>query len=217
MSSGNASDLALPARVPQRRRGRDRVAALQAAAASLFLEKGFDATTMTEIALRAGASIGSLYLFFPTKQALGQSMLTTLAEDLSGRLDALQPTAPARTAAAIGDAVFAALSAFMADHPVYAVLIDLRGDDDWKHTMRARRRSQIAALFAHAVPPLPKGQAERLALIVPELMKISLHLSGMPPRKLRDEVLSEVRGMLRHHLEYGDTRARAAECQQIAG
>ena len=61
-----------------------------AAAAALFLEKGFDATTMTEIAARAGASIGSLYLFFPTKAVLAQSLLTGLAEALSVRLDALQ-------------------------------------------------------------------------------------------------------------------------------
>jgi AcrR family transcriptional regulator len=38
-----------------------------AAAAALFVEKGYDAATMTEIAARAGASIGSLDLFVPTK------------------------------------------------------------------------------------------------------------------------------------------------------
>jgi AcrR family transcriptional regulator len=36
------------------------VAALIAAASAVFLEKGYDAATMTEIAARAGASIGSL-------------------------------------------------------------------------------------------------------------------------------------------------------------
>ena len=40
-------------RAPQRQRGKLRVASLTAAAAALFVEKGYDATTMTEIAARA--------------------------------------------------------------------------------------------------------------------------------------------------------------------
>jgi hypothetical protein len=38
--------------------------------------------------------------------------------------------------------------------------------------MRGRRRSQIVTLFSAADPPLPAGQAERLAVIVPQLMRI---------------------------------------------
>lgn len=204
--SGNARDETLTPRMPQRQRGRDRVAALLAAAATLFVEKGYEATTMTEIAARAGASIGSLYLFFPTKPALAQTMLTDLAEALSGRLDALQGRVEGWTPAAIGDALFGELSLFLADHPVYAVLIDLRGDDAWKHATRARRRSQIAALFTLAAPRLPRGQPERLATIVPELMRISMVLSGQPTLPMRDSVLDELRAMLRHHLEWPPCR-----------
>ena len=64
-------------------KGRERVAGLMAAAAALFVEKGFDATTMTEIAARAGAAIGTLYLFFPTKEAMAQAILAENAESLS--------------------------------------------------------------------------------------------------------------------------------------
>ena len=48
------------ARAPQRERGKRRVAALREAAVTLFAEKGYDAVTMTEVAARAGAPIGSL-------------------------------------------------------------------------------------------------------------------------------------------------------------
>ncbi|WFP77234.1 TetR/AcrR family transcriptional regulator [Mesorhizobium sp. WSM4906] len=189
-------------RAPQQRRGHDRVAALMASAAELFVEKGFDATTMTEIAVRAGAAIGTLYLFFPTKEAVAQAVLMAQAEELSGQLYALREQTEGMHAATIADQLFALLGTFMATHPVYSALLDLPGDDRWRRAMRARRRGQIAALFAQAYPPLPAGQAERLAVIVPQLMRIPLALIG--EKRLRDGVLDELRLMLNRHLEAGD-------------
>ncbi len=199
MASGNASDTSF-ARAPQRQRGRDRVASLTAAAAALFAEKGPDATTMTEIAARAGASIGSLYLFFPTKQALMQAMVTELADALSARLDALAEQTKGWKAAAIADALFAALADFLAAHPEYGVLIDQPGDEAWKAAIRARRREQIAALFENATPPLPEDQSRRLALIVPQLMRFGIVLRDEADSS-RAEVLEELRAMLSHHLD----------------
>lgn len=199
MTSGKASaDLQRP-RAPQRQRGRDRVAALMASAAQTFVEKGFDAATMTEIAARAGASIGTLYLFFPTKEALAQAVLAAHAEDLSAQLEILREGTRDMPAAAIADALFATLSGFVVTHPAYSALLDLPGDDAWRRSTRARRRGQIAALFAQAIPPLPAGQAERLAVIVPQLMRIPLALHG--ENRLRDGVLEELRLMLSRHLQ----------------
>ena len=52
--------------LPKRQRGKQRVAELLAAGAAVFAEKGYAAATMTEIAARAKAPIGSLYQFFPS-------------------------------------------------------------------------------------------------------------------------------------------------------
>jgi AcrR family transcriptional regulator len=200
MSSEIATPPVLTRRAPQRQRGRDRVAGLMAAAAALFVEKGYVATTMTEIAARAGASIGSLYLFFPTKAALAQSMATALADALSAQLDALRCRVEGWHGAVIADALFEELSQFLAEHPVYAVLVDLPGDDGWKQAVRVLRRAQIADLFAHACPLLPPGQAERLAIIVPQLMRIPMTV-GQDGAPSRDAIVSELRDMLRHHLK----------------
>ena len=197
MSSGIASDLP---RSPQRQRGRERVAALMTAGSAVFLEKGYDATTMTEIAARAGASIGSLYLFFPTKPVIAAAIVAELSDGLSQRLDALQARSRGWAAAALADALFAELFLFLADHPVYAALIDVPGDTNWRQTVRARRRMQIAALFAQADPTLPPGQADRLAIIVPQMMRIIMTTSGETP-DLQAGVREEIRAMLRHYLE----------------
>jgi AcrR family transcriptional regulator len=57
-------------RAPQQERSRRRVAALLDAAAEEFAERGFTAATTTGIAARAGVPIGSLYQWFPDKEAL---------------------------------------------------------------------------------------------------------------------------------------------------
>src|SRR5580658_5406344 len=63
------------ARAPKRARGKQRVAELLEAAAVVFAEKGYEAATMTEIAARARAPIGSLYQFFPAKEALADMLV----------------------------------------------------------------------------------------------------------------------------------------------
>jgi hypothetical protein len=128
-------------------------------------------------------------------------MLTALADDLSARLEALQARAAGWSPGAIADGLFDEMAAFQRQDPVYAVLIDLPGDDAWRRTIRARRRQQIRGLFAHAEPPLPKGQPERLALIVPHLIRITLQL-GAERSALGHAVLDELRAMLRHHLDW---------------
>ena len=90
----------------------------------------------------------------------------------------------------------------MATHPAYSALLDLPGDDGWRRKMRTQPpRPDRGALFAQAEPPLPAGQAERLAVIVPQLMRIPLALVG--EKRLRDGVLEELRLMLARHLETG--------------
>ncbi len=66
---------ALAARSPKRARGKERVAQLLEAATAVFAQKGYEAATMTEIAARAGAPIGSLYQFFPVKEALADTLV----------------------------------------------------------------------------------------------------------------------------------------------
>src|SRR5580692_10395931 len=93
------------ARAPQRERGRLRVAALLEAAAQVFAEKGFDGTTMTEIAARAATAIGSLYQFFPNKEALADAVLARYGELIDGALRRIeeQALAPAALAGALFD------------------------------------------------------------------------------------------------------------------
>ena len=57
-------------RVPVQDRSERRVASLLSHAEAVLAKVGYEATTMTEIAARAKASIGSVYQYFPNKEAI---------------------------------------------------------------------------------------------------------------------------------------------------
>lgn len=63
-------------RVPTQDRGRARVEAILDAAEVVFADAGYDNATTEAIAQNAGASIGSLYQFFPNKRALFEAVST---------------------------------------------------------------------------------------------------------------------------------------------
>ena len=73
-------------RPPKQKRGQLRVQQILNAAEHLFVESGFDGVTTNAIAAQAHVSIGSLYQFFPNKEAileaLGDSYLQKIRDML---------------------------------------------------------------------------------------------------------------------------------------
>lgn len=62
--------------VPNRRRRKEaRPAELLAAALDLFVERGFSATKLDDVAARAGVSKGTLYLYFASKEELFKAVI----------------------------------------------------------------------------------------------------------------------------------------------
>lgn len=60
---------------PRKRRKEARPAELLQAALALFVEKGFSATRLEDVALRAEVSKGTLYLYFESKEALFKAVI----------------------------------------------------------------------------------------------------------------------------------------------
>jgi len=80
-----------PAPTARQRRKEARPQELLDAALALFVEKGFAATRSEEVALRAGVSKGTLYLYFPSKEELFKAVvrhnLSTLIAEGQGMVD----------------------------------------------------------------------------------------------------------------------------------
>jgi AcrR family transcriptional regulator len=68
--------------VKRQARGRRRIADILDAALTLFAESGYEATSTNAIAARAGMSPGSLYQFFPNKEAIAKALSARLVEQM---------------------------------------------------------------------------------------------------------------------------------------
>lgn len=190
------------ARAPSRERGRLRVEALLGAAASVFEEKGFGASTMTAIAAAAGSSIGSLYQFFPTKEALAQELLRVQTDDLSADLAALESRAKDMTTQALGDALSTALVTFRAAHPSFAKLIETPGvPAELADGVRKHMRLQLVSILQAHFPQLPDKKVATMAAVVQQLMKSAVQLHGELGPTARAAALQEIGALMRLYLQ----------------
>jgi len=200
MAAGESA--AVTGKAPQRRRGKERVAALLAAAVEVFAEKGFEAATMTEIAAKAGASIGSLYQFFPTKDVLAAALHEANGEALSQMLEGLARETAGHDPVDVADRLFADLKSFLADHPAFVVLLDRRDPDHAaKEARRTKLRGQLAVLLQQTRPPLAPARAEAMAVIILHVMKAAMTITSENDLVNGPAALDELRAMLKGHLE----------------
>jgi AcrR family transcriptional regulator len=93
------------------------------AALDLFVERGYEATSVPEVAQRAGVAAGTIYLYFASKEALVNVLLARIKGALAGRLlAAADPSAPL-------DREFAdlhrAFGSWLLEHPRAVAFCDL--------------------------------------------------------------------------------------------
>jgi AcrR family transcriptional regulator len=183
MSSDTASAVA---RVPKRARGKQRVSELLQAAASVFAEKGYEAATMTEIAARAGAPIGSLYQFFPVKEALADTLVQSYVELLAADLQELEARAAEIDNAALVELLFGLLRGHPEARAAALPLAEARMDEKTlRTTFRGMLRKHIAAILRARAPTLSAEIARDVAIVILQMMKASSSLSdeeGLPGR-----------------------------------
>lgn len=170
-----------PALEPRRRPGKERVAALLEAAASLIAEKGYEATTMAEIAARAGALVGSLYHFFPNKEALADALIRRYAERIDEAFARIQGRAASMPIEALTDALLGFLVGLKEESKALVALLDAR--PDWL----AKVDEFLDAILAHIVrtlslrsPGLPAETAQAMAVVLLQNMKAMKYLSDDP-------------------------------------
>jgi AcrR family transcriptional regulator len=161
------------AREPKRERGKQRVAALMDVGAELFAEKGYEATTMTEIASRAGAAIGSLYQFFPSKEALAEALFNRFAERAAASFAQVEQRAPGCSARALAD--------LLIDHKLkqgtdrdaaIALSSAVAGIVERRKPLGDALRGRIAAILSAGNPALNQDEAAAAAIIVNQVMKM---------------------------------------------
>jgi AcrR family transcriptional regulator len=178
------------------------VASLLDAAAACFVEKGYDAATMTEIAARAGASIGSLYQFFPTKEALALALVGGYAEALQLRLSKLVASSVDWDSDQLGTQLIRLLVAFRRRYPAFAVLAESTASLPAIRSMAIREhlREQLRALLARHAPHRDAADLRAAAVVVLQLMKTAVALNAESKLAGRQLALNQLQHALQLYL-----------------
>ena len=163
---------------PRREVGRHRVAELIEAAAATFQERGFEAATMAEIATRAGARIGSLYRFFPNKDAIADALMEHQVEILQAEYDAIHSRAADATPEELAVILIDLLVRLHPQTRGFAALLDSR--TDWtavRKMFRAQCLAGIKTALTTCAPGLDEQAADDIAAVVLNNMKTMLAMT----------------------------------------
>jgi AcrR family transcriptional regulator len=180
-------DAARATRAPSQKRGQQRVEDILDAAEAVFGEMGVEAGSTNAIAERAGASVGSLYHFFPNKDAI----LHALAERYSVSVQAVlrrerridEPWVPIEELMPQMVRAFAMLDE---QHPGYMAVCRATdtmsgGKSAISLRLEAAMEEMVAELLLLRCPGMPESEARTHATLSCITMHANLdHISAVP-------------------------------------
>ncbi|GGA28249.1 hypothetical protein GCM10010981_16280 [Dyella nitratireducens] len=142
---------------------------------------------MTEVAARAGAAIGSLYQFFPTKEALANALLEQYAQAAYAELGKFAEPSLNWTSEAWAEHLCAFLIAFRRHHPAFVPLVESMPKPAADGlSIRRRLRAELQALLARRAPHRSDEEIHAAAVVVQQMMKGAAAIQaepGMPGRQ----------------------------------
>ncbi|MFB7216929.1 TetR family transcriptional regulator [Streptomyces sp. NPDC056227] len=203
---------------PRRRqaRGEARIAQLLKAAASVFCATGYTAASTNAIAREAGVSPGTLYQFFPNKEAIA----VELGDQLLGRWRetygaAFLPDNLALPLDRMLDATLDPLITFNCENPAFTVLMhgsEIPGVIIREHdTLHTTMLSRVEAILGGYLPDTPPAEITRIATMIFIVFKAGLDVIMAHEGKEREAYVKELKTVLLRYLEplVGDRALRA--------
>jgi AcrR family transcriptional regulator len=201
-----AAPVAEPRRAPQQERGERRVDELLDAAAAVIARVGIEAATTNAIAEEAGASVGSLYHFFPNKDAI----IRALASRYDATMRAINQAAMGGQAILVPipqmvEGIVSPLAAFMEANPAYLAVYNATSDprhpgclnDDLHQTIIGL----VEGLMAARVPDVPPATRRMQASFAVQLVHRMLEYAWSAPPAERPAIVRELKRVLALHSE----------------
>ena len=180
-----ASHSLKPRRAPQQKRGRQRVAALLDAAASVIADVGYEAATMSAIAERADACIGSLYQFFPNKPSITQALRSHYARQFEALLARLEAESSALSLDSLVNRLVDAMIEFVESHPAFLPLLDAPISTRSPAVIRKQLRKRVVGLLSSRMRRRSKISSMQLAAVTLQIIKAfnQLYAEAQPDEK----------------------------------
>ncbi|MDC3957060.1 TetR/AcrR family transcriptional regulator [Polyangium jinanense] len=181
-----------PRKVPQQRRSQALVSAVIEAAVRILKHGREEALTTRRVAEIAGASVGSLYQYFPNRDAIVRALIDSHVREMLARLDekmrdALCATCPEEMVRRFAMGLVAAHTVDLDRWQVIALQVLRFGDLDANDEAWQMFNERAQELVQRVAPELPAEEASRaaarLVLLVRTLLMDAL---TQRPDELRD-------------------------------
>jgi AcrR family transcriptional regulator len=195
------SDNSVPRRVPRQERAEQRVAELLDAAAAELAEVGYDAATMRAIAIRAGASIGAAYQYFPNKEMLVSALRERYAIEMEKRWAHGEETTAHRTIREGTEEFVDMMVNFIDEHPAWIAILDAPADSRRDKKTRDQLRERLAQVFCARRPAITHEQARLVASIALQMIKSMNALYAAAKPQERSAIITEYKLVLTAYLE----------------
>ena len=175
-------------RQPTQQRSRERAERILICARELIAEGGSDAMRMSEVAERAGISIGSLYQYFPDKSAIIHALAQAM--NAEGRTCIEEGLAEARTLNELCDAFSGLIDTYYGMFLAEPVMRDIWSATQADKSLRAMELEESkanAALLAAALkrvkPSVSAAEIEASAFLIMYLGESAMRLAISLDRK----------------------------------
>ncbi|GGS49409.1 TetR family transcriptional regulator [Streptomyces sp. CACIS-1.16CA] len=207
-AAGTTTDGAADSTRPRRRqaRGEARIAQLLRAAADVFCTSGYTASSTNAIAREAGVSPGTLYQFFPNKEAiaveLGDRLLDRWRDTYGAAFDQSHTELPLDR---LLDAILDPLIAFNCENPAFFVLMhgsEIPGRITEAHdTLHATMLTRVESVLADYLPDMPAAQVHRIAEMAFMVFKAGLDLIMANEGEERAAYIQELKTVMFRYLD----------------
>jgi AcrR family transcriptional regulator len=195
-----------PRKIPSQQRSQDTVEVILRATARILIKEGYDRASTNRIALAAGVSVGSLYQYFPSKEALVLALLKKHVNEMGALMRAeAAALAMAPMHEAIERAVRIMVAAHAVDPKLHKVLVEqvprmgqLDGVEAVEEDMLDLVREYLRAKQDEIVPRDP----ELAAFIVVGIVEALTHQAVLKrPELLGDAFIREVSAAVYRYLK----------------
>lgn len=168
-----------PRKQPTQRRAQDTYDALLEATARVLVARGWSGTTTNHIAQRAGVSVGSLYEYFPGKEALVTALVERHLAEAEARIGELLSSLPSGELSleALTRAIVTAMIDLHAASPrLHRVLSEeVPHGPEVRRRVRAMEENSARALAAVLPSLCPVKDPDVTARVVVELLEALTH------------------------------------------
>jgi AcrR family transcriptional regulator len=186
-------------------RGERRIEAILDAASEIFAEVGYDTATTNGIAAAASISPGSLYQFFPNKQAIADALIERYVRDLRVlNKQALDPRLATLPVDKRVDRMIDALVEFHRANPAAVALLagasispELAATTE---SLEDEMCSRVEPLVGAAAPGLTRRERQRSAEICTQIVKALLPMVTSASARERPALVNELKRALRSYL-----------------